>query len=149
MNDITLRTALPEDRITILALEESGMRPHAEALWGNWRPSATPDTLDLRGHEMIEKDGQTIGCLATEQHADHLRLCKLYIDAAHRNRGIGALALRLMVDRAATLGLPVRLSVLTTNPALHFYRRAGFEIASSTPERHMLVRPAAIPQGSK
>jgi ribosomal protein S18 acetylase RimI-like enzyme len=40
-----------------------------------------------------------------------------------------------MVDEAAALGLPLRLSVLTTNPAQAFYRREGFREIKRDQER--------------
>ena len=143
--EIVLRPALARDCATILALEEAGMRLHAEALWGNWIPSAMPETLDPGGHEMIEWGGRTVGVVATGLHDDHLRIGKLYIAPEVRNLGLGTRILNRKIAEAALLGLPVRLSVLTTNPALRFYRRAGFDIAHSTAERHFLIRAATPP----
>ena len=40
------------------------------------------------------------------------------------------MTLGVVVAEAAEHGLPVRLSVLTTNPALAFYRRRGFHITT-------------------
>lgn len=116
------------------------MRVYAVALWGNWRPSATLETLKLDSHEMIEQAGKAVGCIAVTWHPDHVFIEKLYIDPDFQNRGFGALALRTKVEQAAALGLFARLSVLTTNPAYRFYEREGFAIETETPERRRMLR---------
>lgn len=119
------------------------MRAYAEALWGSWRPSDTAETLDLKGHEIIELDGQRCGCVAVVWHPDHMFIEKLYIDPAYQGRGIGAFALRAKTSFAAQRGLPTKLSVLTTNPADRFYRREGFTLESETLERRRFVKLVA------
>lgn len=135
-----LRSAVTSDASYILRLEEVCMRAYAIALWGNWRPSATVETLTLDGHEMIEHEGRAVGCIAVSQHPDHLFIEKLYIDPDFQNRGLGALALRAKVDQAAKRHLATRLSVLTTNPANRFYEREGFIVETETPERRRMVK---------
>ncbi|QFU09563.1 Acetyltransferase (GNAT) family protein [Rhodobacteraceae bacterium THAF1] len=146
---ITLRPATRDDAALILILEEAGMRPYAEALWGVWTPSATPDTLDLSNHDMIEVAGQDVGCVATAWHTDHLRLRKLYIGPDSRRQGIGASTLARVFQAAAAQGMPLRLSVLTSNrDAARFYLRDGFEAISHDAERIMFERPPSRTQAS-
>jgi ribosomal protein S18 acetylase RimI-like enzyme len=135
-----LRPAEKSDAGYILMLEEACMRAYAVALWGNWRPSATPETLDITDHEIIEDEAKAVGCIAVTWYPEHLFIEKLYIDPAFQNRGLGALALRAKVAEAAARGLPTRLSVLTTNPANRFYEREGFTVETETPERRRMVR---------
>lgn len=118
------------------------MRGYAEALWGSWRPSATMGTLPLDGHEIVLLDGEAVGCVAATWHADHLFIDKLYIAPAFQNRGLGAQVLRRKVEEAAARGLPVKLSVLTTNPARKFYEREGFSVETETAERRRMVSVA-------
>lgn len=139
---VLLRPATREDAPFILMLEELGMRGYAQALWGSWQPSATVESLALEGHEIIEAGGESVGCIATAWHPDHLRVQKLYIHPDHRNRGFGAQALRTWVAEAAERGLPTWLSVLTTNPAQKFYEREGFSVREETRERRLMVRLA-------
>ncbi len=117
------------------------MRGYAEALWGEWRPSASVETLEIAGHEIIEFDGERTGCVAVTWHPDHLFVGKLYIEPAFQGRGIGAFALKTQVEAAVRQGLPTRLSVLVTNPADRFYRREGFVLESETTERRRFIRP--------
>lgn len=137
---ISFRPAGAADATFVLRLEEAGMREHAVALWGGWRPSATPGALDLTGHRIVFAAGQDVGVVATERPGAHVRLRKLYIAPDARNLGYGAQALGRVVREAASLGVGVRLSVLTTNPAVRFYLREGFEIVEQGPERIWMER---------
>jgi GNAT superfamily N-acetyltransferase len=121
-------------------LEEICMRGYAEALWGTWRPSATPETLDLAGHEIIEHNGSPAGCIAVTWQPDHLFVDKLYLWPSFQRLGVGAFVLKNKTDSAARIGLPTKLSVLTSNPADRFYKREGFVIESETPERRRLAK---------
>lgn len=112
------------------------MRDYAVALWGEWRPSATANSLVVAGHEMVVVTGQTVGCVASEPRPEALLITKLYLAEEIRNRGIGAGLLRQKIELAASMNLPVRLRVLSTNPdALRFYLRMGFKVLSRDPER--------------
>lgn len=132
----TLCPATRRDAAEILRLEEAGMRSYAEALWGNWEPSAAPATLALDGHEMILVSRRSVGCIASECHPDHLSIRKLYIAPAHQGRGLGALILQEKLRTAAAQEIATRLSVLATNTgAQRFYRRQGFVCVRTTKER--------------
>lgn len=133
---LTFRQATREDAPHILRLEEDGMRRYAEALWGEWVPSSIPELLPLEGHEMIECSGETVGCIACEWHADHLRIRKLYVSPEYRRRGIGACVLAIKLRQAAFRGFTLRLTVLSTNnDARRFYVREGMSVVESTEER--------------
>jgi ribosomal protein S18 acetylase RimI-like enzyme len=131
-----LHQATRKDAPVILRLEEDGMRSYAEALWGKWVPSSTPELLLLEGHEMIEWNGEIVGCVACEWQADHLRIKKLYVSPQYRRRGIGACVLGIKLRQAACRGLTLRLAVLSTNSdARRFYEREGMSVADRTEER--------------
>jgi N-acetylglutamate synthase-like GNAT family acetyltransferase len=137
---ITTRPATVSDANFILKLEALCMRKHAEALWGTWRPSASAETLDVAGHEIIEVAGHLAGCVAVTWHDDHLFVDKLYIHPDRQGHGAGAIILERKVSEAAARKLPTVLSVLTTNPADSFYRREGFAIVSETTERRRMMK---------
>lgn len=139
-NEPNLRKATNEDGPLVLWLEEICMKDYAIALWGKWRQSATLEEINLTGHQIIEFDSQAIGCVATTRQEGFLQVDKLYLGPDFRNRGIGAHVLRRIVKCDGHSSLPVRLSVLTTNPALKFYLREGFAVESETAERRFLVK---------
>lgn len=136
--------ATSSDAEYLLRLEETCMRNYAEALWGCWKPSATVEKFHAANHYLIQRDGIPVGCIAEMWHADHLFIGKLYIDAPFQRQGIGAVVLRMKSQEAAVWGLPIKLSVLTTNPAYAFYRREGFEVESETAERRRMTKPASV-----
>jgi GNAT superfamily N-acetyltransferase len=131
------------DKPFLLELEETCMRAYAEALWDAWKPSASIETLDVAGHEIIMIGGENAGCIAVSWQPEHLFINKLYISPIFQGRGIGASVLRAKTQVAAEAGLPTHLSVLTTNPAVRFYQREGFTIASETAERRRMVKALA------
>ena len=141
---IRTRPATEADRAFLSWLEEACMREYAVALWGTWRPRP-PDEQILDGCRIIVECEQNIGCVTTNAQPDHIWIDQLYISPKFQRKGIGSSALRMILSEAATIGVPVRLSVLATNPALDFYLRHGLHIYDETPERRfMTTRPASI-----
>jgi len=84
-------------------------------------------------------DGRDAGCVNSLLHPNHLWLDELYIAPSLQSRGLESRVLRLILLEAATERLPIRMSVLTTNPALAFYRRHGFRVDRETKERRYLT----------
>lgn len=110
------------------------MRDYVIALVGEWIP-ASLEELVLEDHRLIVEDGQDAGCVATLTFPDHVWLDKLYIAPDHQRRGLGSAVLRRIAAEAAAVELPLRLCVLTSNPAIAFYRREGLKIFGRTPFR--------------
>ena len=139
---ISLRLAKAADAPFILRMEETGMQGYAIALWGSWRPSATPDTLDPTGHRIVVWDRRDVGVVATERESAHVRLRKLYIATSFRNLGIGAQVLGSIVkEAAASARRPAQRP--DHHPAIRFYLQGGFEIVDRDPKRiWMECRPA-------
>jgi GNAT superfamily N-acetyltransferase len=137
----SLRPATRADAAFFVDLEQACMRACAETLWGEWRPSATVESFDPAGMRIILADGQDAGVLMTRPEARHLHVQKLYVSPDFQNRGLGAWALGAAIAEADAAGLPVMLTVLTTNPARRFYEREGFRLAGETAERFTMVRP--------
>lgn len=114
------------------------MREYAIALWGTWRPSSM-ETITLDSHRIIVDEGENVGCVATVRHADHIWVDKLYIAPTHQRQGLGAAILSMVVAEAKASNLPVRLSVIATNPAIAFYLREGLRVYEETSERIFLT----------
>ena len=137
--DVTLRQATGDDAETILWLEEAAMKDYATALWGAWQQSDTAKTLNTSIHEMVVIGEGVVGCIATRSDDTEFRLLRLYLAPEARNQGIGATVLQQVIQRAMDAELPVRLRVLTNNPAIRFYARHGFNVEQQTPEHFYLV----------
>ncbi|MEO1795531.1 MAG: GNAT family N-acetyltransferase [Pseudomonadota bacterium] len=131
-----LRPAGDADRVDILALEEAGIRYAAEALWGNWRPSSSPEALELTGHEMVVDGAEILGCIQTLEEPGHVQIAKLYLAPQAQGHGIGAALLDLKKGLAAAKSQKLCVRGLTTNPrARAFYEREGFHLIKETAER--------------
>ncbi|HEV7307528.1 GNAT family N-acetyltransferase [Ensifer sp.] len=138
MTEPLLRPARPGDEPYLHWLEEACMRDYAVALWGSWQPRPA-DALVLGEHRIIVAEGADVGCVSVTERDDHVWVNKLYVAPTHQKRGYGAVALRRVLGEAGAIGLPLRLSVLTTNPAIAFYRREGLVIYNETPERRFMT----------
>jgi len=120
------------------------MRPYVESTWGGW--------LEAEGRARTAQDAKTgrsqviqwvsvpVGLLCVDEFETHVQLDQLYIIPQYQRRGIGAHVLHLVLAEACISRLPLRLRVLRTNPARHFYERHGFRIVSETPERFFMER---------
>jgi GNAT superfamily N-acetyltransferase len=69
-------------------------------------------------------------------------LTQMYLLPSHQNRGIGTSLIRKLALEAKESGRPLRLRVLSVNPARRLYEREGFRVTSVTPERVFMELPA-------
>lgn len=141
MPKVVLRPATALDWEFVAFVTETCMRQYAELTWGNWLPDSR-ESFQPAIHQIIQCDGDEIGCIALIEESTAMTLKTLYILPGHQNRGIGALLVRQVVERARTSGKSIQLRVLRVNPARRFYERHGFVVSHSTDERHFMSRSA-------
>jgi len=140
---VRLRDACGADAAFAFEVIERTMRPHAIATWGAWpeseaRTAATADACAARS-QVIESDGMQAGLLRVDVTATHVQIEQLFLLPEHQRQGIGEHVLGLVLSRARSLGLPVRLRVLRVNEAARrFYARHGFVPIGKTSERLFL-----------
>jgi len=79
---------------------------------------------------VVELEGEPVGTVSSSIHDDHLRVEELVVLPAFQNRGLGSYLLLRELDRARSLGLPVRLHTLRLNRALRLYERHGFVVTA-------------------
>lgn len=138
---LDLRPATPADSDFLAALEREVMEAHALTLWGQFLP-AVASAFDVSNTRIALSEGQPVGYLMVERHAEHLRLRKLYLAPRHQGRGWGAALLALVRAEAEAARLPLRLSVLKPNiRALDFYLREGLIVVETTQDRVFLQSP--------
>ena len=115
-----------EDEVGQLAeLYESCMRAYSEAFYP-WDPHLFTNSFSTTEVEVVEYKGRIAGLLRTEVREDYVYLAELQLDQPFRKQGVGTALVKLTIERAAALGLPVRLRVLRNNPARRLYERLGF-----------------------
>jgi GNAT superfamily N-acetyltransferase len=139
LGPIHLREATPNDGEFIYRLVETTMRAYVEKIWGSfsedYNQKSIAASLAARIYSIIQFDGQDIGALAVERQSTHIQLTQMYILPSHQNRGIGTWLVRELAREARESGKPLRLRVLSVNPARRLYEREGFQVTSTTPER--------------
>jgi ribosomal protein S18 acetylase RimI-like enzyme len=142
LTHLRLRAASCSDAEFIYRLVETTMRGYVEKVWGSFSEDYTrkhtEEAIASRSYSVIELDGDDIGALAVERHDTHIQLTQLYILPAHQNRGIGTYLVRQVIAEARDAQKPLRLRVLSVNPARRLYEREGFRVTSQTPERFFM-----------
>jgi ribosomal protein S18 acetylase RimI-like enzyme len=84
--------------------------------------------------DIVELDGRPIGRIVVDRPGSKLHIVDQAIIPALRGRGIGTAIMRALMDEAAASGLPVRLTVASSNdPSMRLYLRLGFVPIDSVP----------------
>lgn len=136
---IGLRPISEADFEFIYQVTKAAMQTYVEKTWGSWADDEqrvqTYGSIDLSTHQIIQINGEDVGCLAVERHISYMQLTKLYLLPAFQRCGIGTFLIRLLVAQAKELKMPLRLRVLAVNPARRLYEREGFVVQAQTKER--------------
>jgi ribosomal protein S18 acetylase RimI-like enzyme len=88
-------------------------------------------------HQIVEQDGKPVGRIMVLWEKDFALLVDIALLAEHRGRAIGGDLLRGLIQKCTSAGVPLRLQVLKTNPALRLYQRLGF---ASTGDDQMYIQ---------
>ena len=135
---VTLQLARDDDFEYIYRLCEITMRSYVEADLGDcFERVARPTVQKLLQRGMFARiyaNDVLVGAVAYERHDTHIQLEEIYVDPARQNQGLGTTVMNSFLVQSRSLGLPIRLHVLASNPARAFYERLNFKITRSTPE---------------
>jgi ribosomal protein S18 acetylase RimI-like enzyme len=143
--ELRLRPADDGDAEFVFVLARDALGAYVDEIWG-W------DDDDQRGRQeawraranvqIVEVAGEPVGCLAVAERPDYVFLERVALMPAWQSRGIGTRLVRGVMEDAERRGRPVRLSVLTNNPARRLYERLGFTVTSvEEPRIQMEWRP--------
>ena len=134
---LVLRQATAKDLDELDRLYESCMRVYAEQLYP-WDPHSFRDTFVPEQIEVLEFQDEIVAILKTEVRQDHLYLAEVQVAESYRNLGLGTRLILLTMERATVVELPIRLRVLSNNPAKALYEKLGFcQIAEGAFDRHL------------
>ena len=126
----------------LYSLCKSTMENYVIQAWGAWVEDLARRGLEqaLNSEEFsaIIYEGERIGAVSILRHDTHYQLEELYISGQYQNRGIGAKIVRDLIAIAKQEGKPIRLRVLTSNPAKSLYDRLGFVVTKTEPERYFM-----------
>lgn len=142
---IRLREATPADNEFICRLVEETMRAYVEKIWEafgeDYNRQHVAEAIAARTYSVVATGDHDIGALAVERYDTHIQLTQLYILPSYQNRGIGTYLVRGLIEEAKQSKRPLRLRVLSVNPARKLYEREGFRVTSQTPERFFMELP--------
>lgn len=125
-----IRPARLADAARIAAIADAAYRPYLQRMSRN--PAPMDEDYGARIAEgltwVLEEDGEVLGLLVLETHADHLLLDNIAVDPARHGRGIGKRLLAFTEEEARRRGYDtVELytnEVMVENMAL--YERLGY-----------------------
>ena len=144
---IHIRPATVSDHGFLKDLHHAVYREVVTRQFGCWN-EAEQDVWFKKGlldaeYHIVECDDLAIGAVGIRNAPAHLSLVELQVLPEYQNQGIGTQLLLRELERAAKLGLPVRLQVLRDSRARQLYERHRF-VAFGETETHILMiwRPA-------
>lgn len=153
---LALRPARGSDGERLFALWKGTLGPYLVETHGRWDEAAQRETFfarlekTLAEHEILEQDGEAIGCLHVVRRPAELRLNRILLSPAFQGAGLGTLILRSLISEADAAGVPIRLRVLRVNPARRLYERLGFAVSGETPTHFEMERaPGAREAGPR
>jgi ribosomal protein S18 acetylase RimI-like enzyme len=75
---------------------------------------------------------------------NHIHLDLIEIAPQYQRQDLGTKQIGQLVVESDRRGVPIRLRVLTTNPAKGLYERLGFRVIRETAERYWMERPLTL-----
>lgn len=111
-----------------------------EAYWGRWRTREVVERQVLGAWRVavLRYDGRQVGFARAVSDGEALAyLADVYVEAAHRGRGLGAELVRFVVEEGPGAGFRW---LLHTRDALGLYTRFGF----APPSARLLERPGSV-----
>ena len=140
--DVALRAAVAADFGFARGIHHAGMRWLGERLHGRWddvlQDTRFKQKFVVDEVRIIVAGGDDAGYVQTADEAGSIEINELHVDEAFQNRGIGTKVLRMLLAEARRMAKPMMVTVVTFNPALAFYQRAGFRIVSEQDQRFCL-----------
>lgn len=125
-----LREATPDDSAFAYEVKKAAFRSYTEQVWG-WdeaeQQKLHAQRFSTQDFRVISVGAGDVGIIAMSVRPDGLALNQLFLLPEHQGMGIGRVCVRMILEEAGRLKLPVRLRVLKINPrAKTFFDRLGF-----------------------
>jgi ribosomal protein S18 acetylase RimI-like enzyme len=136
--DIQLRPASHADYDFLYSLHRKTLIDYIDLTWGweeNWQQDYFKEHFRPAEIDIIQFEGENIGCINVQDEGDHIFLAYIAILPDYQRKGIGTLLVKRTLAEAKVRGIPVTLRVLRENPARDLYKRLGFEVVKTTDER--------------
>lgn len=129
--NIEIRRGSEADEQWLFDLFKATMRDFIDAAWG-WEELFQKEgfvtSLPAKNFQVLEYGGVAIGCLHISVKENYLVLDMILVEPEFQRQGFGSQLIALAFSDAKKTGLPIRLSVIKTNPAVAFHKDHGFEV---------------------
>lgn len=118
-----------EDQDWLFQLFRTTMQDFIDQAWG-WEELLQREgfatSLPAREFQIIEATGTAVASYHLTRNSDHLLLDMIMVEPSRQRQGYGRMMMAAIKAEARNAQLPVRLSVLQTNPAIGFHEHEGF-----------------------
>ncbi|MFO1448751.1 MAG: GNAT family N-acetyltransferase [Opitutaceae bacterium] len=138
-----LRPVQLQDAPWLWELKVAAMGPHVIRTWGAWdeplqrayfKRGFHPEALRI----IVVRGEGDVGLIELARRGSELFLGRLEILPRAQGRGLGTAILSDLQEEARRVGKPIRLQVLSLNPARRLYLRLGFSEVGET-DTHVLM----------
>ena len=134
----TIRQSNVDDAPLFYRVIEQTMREFIISTWGRWNESrvlqeSLEDSISPNS-QIIQIGGIGVGVFLVERFPTHIQLEQIYLLPEYQRLGIGSALMHSLIKEASQTMIPIRLRVMTINPAKKFYEKLGFIVSEVTPE---------------
>jgi N-acetylglutamate synthase-like GNAT family acetyltransferase len=127
---LTYQKASKEDMEFLLWLRKQTMTEHLLYAGKEVNEENLLDRIKYHFEDakIILSKNQKIGLLKLVENETEIEILQIQIEPNHQNKGIGKEIIQVIIQKASTKNIPVKLSVLKVNKAQNLYKTLGFEI---------------------
>lgn len=141
---LTFRKGAVEDQDWLFELFRRTMQNYIDKAWG-WDELLQREgfitSLPVRNFQILLCNNERVGSYHLTQRKDHLLLDMILVAPERQREGFGHYLMERVKENSRTKGLPVRLSVLKTNPAVQFHLAAGFQLVEEDSHSFRMAWP--------
>jgi ribosomal protein S18 acetylase RimI-like enzyme len=140
----TLRPANVDDAPLFYSVIDRTMREFIIATWGAWNEarvqSESAETSRSPNAQVIQIGDLSVGVFVVARDPTYIQLEQIYLLPEYQRMGIGTTLLNNLIVEASQSKIPIRLRVMTINPAKKLYERVGFVVSESTPDFFLMEK---------
>jgi ribosomal protein S18 acetylase RimI-like enzyme len=139
-----LRQATVNDAPLFYSVIDRTMREFIIVTWGAWNESRvqseSAETSRSPNAQVIQIGDIPVGVFVVARYTTYIQLEQIYLLPEYQRVGIGTTLLNNLIEEASQSKIPIRLRVMTINPAKQLYERVGFVVTESTPDFFLMEK---------
>ncbi len=134
--ELSFRKGAVEDQDWLFDLFRRSMQNYIDKAWG-WDELLQREgfitSLPVRNFQILLCNNERVGSYHLTQKKDHLLLDMILVVPERQREGFGRYLMERVKEYSKDRELPIRLSVLKTNPAVQFHLASGFTLVEEDP----------------